>query len=215
MKTRSLEYKLRFAERALSNAMASDLIKNAVADFGYDEKRMLEGQALYEKANKLYVQQIKEYSEQFGASQALKEIYEEASQVYMTHVKIARMALRDDFELYLALQLKGSRERTYDKWFAQANAFYTLALDNKKIQDAMAYLGITKKKLEDAYSLIKKFQQQANVQRLETGDAQRATLLRDEAVEELDDWIGDFIAVSRIAMEEDPKELEKLGLVMK
>jgi hypothetical protein len=60
MKTRSLEYKLRFADRALSNAMASELIKNAVADFGYDEKRMLEGQALYEKANKLYVQQIKE-----------------------------------------------------------------------------------------------------------------------------------------------------------
>jgi hypothetical protein len=215
MKTRSLEYKLRFADRALSNAMASELIKNAVADFGYDEKRMLEGRALYDKANKLYIQQIKEYSEQFGASQALKEIYEEASQVYMTHVKIARMALRDDFELYLALKLKGSRERTYDKWFAQANAFYTMALDNKKIQDAMAYMGITKKKLEDGYDLIKKFQEQANTQRLETGDAQRATLLRDEAMEELDDWVADFIAVSRIAMEEDPQELEKLGLVMK
>lgn len=215
MKTKSIENKLRFASQALANAVASNTIKNAVAEFGYNEKRMQEGQALYQKANKLYIQQIKEYSEQYGASKALKDVYEEASQVYMTHVKIARIALRDDFELYLALKLKGKREKTYDRWFAQANAFYTLALENEKIQTAMAFLGIDRKKLEQGYELIKDFEKKTNTRSMEMGDAQKATLLRDEAMEELDQWMSDFINISEIALEESPQDLERLGIVVK
>ena len=214
MKRRSIEYRLHFANRVLTNAQASPEIREAVEQYGYDSKRLQEGQALYDKANQLYVDQIKEYSEQYGASNALTQAYEKATDVYMVHVKIARMALRDDFELYLALKLKGKRERTYDKWLAQANAFYSLALSNRKIQDALAYLGIGKVQLEEGYRLVKDVEEKSNIRSLEMGDAQKATLLRDEAMEELDQWIADFITISHIALEESPQDLEKLGIVV-
>jgi hypothetical protein len=216
MKNPTIDKNLAFARQALGNAIASAAIRDAIAEFGYDEKRMQEGQALYERANNLVIEQIREYAEQHGATKDLKNIYEKASQVYMTHVKIARIALRNDsdYDLYQSLRLKGERQKSYDGWFAQANAFYTIALKNAKIQTAMAYLGIDKKKLEEGHSLIKEFQRHVLQRGVEVGDAQKATLMRDEAIEELDRWISDFISISRIALEDDPQELEKLGIVM-
>lgn len=45
-------------------------------------------------------------------------------------------------------------------------------------------------------------------QRTEKGEAQAATKARDEALEALMDWLSDFIAISRIALEDDSQLLE-------
>jgi hypothetical protein len=43
-------------------------------------------------------------------------------------------------------------------------------------------------------------------------EAQRATQARDAAIEALDDWLADFRAVARLALEDDPQLLEALQL---
>jgi hypothetical protein len=52
-----------------------------------------------------------------------------------------------------------------------------------------------------------------NVQFKEKGEAQTATQLRDEAFEDLQDWMSDFIAIAHIAMEDQSQYLEMLGIV--
>ncbi|MGL1889802.1 MAG: hypothetical protein OCD76_25030, partial [Reichenbachiella sp.] len=49
----------------------------------------------------------------------------------------------------------------------------------------------------------------------ETGETQEATLVRDETVDALQEWYGDFRSVAKIALEEKPQMLEALGVVVK
>ncbi len=51
------------------------------------------------------------------------------------------------------------------------------------------------------------------IQGKERGDAQIATQARDAAMDALDQWVSDFIAIARLALEEEPQALEKMGVV--
>ncbi len=46
----------------------------------------------------------------------------------------------------------------------------------------------------------------------EIGELQEATKMKDIVLEELDEWMKDFYAVAKIAMENQPQLLESIGL---
>ena len=52
-----------------------------------------------------------------------------------------------------------------------------------------------------------------NEQLREKGEAQHTTQQRDKAFDALQDWMGDFVGISRIALESKPQYLEMLGIV--
>lgn len=47
---------------------------------------------------------------------------------------------------------------------------------------------------------------------MEQGDAQRATVACDAAMDALDEWMGDVVEMARIAFEDDEQRLEYLGI---
>jgi hypothetical protein len=50
-------------------------------------------------------------------------------------------------------------------------------------------------------------------QKKETGEAQEATEMRDKALDNLAKWISNFRAVAKVALEDNPQQLEKLGIL--
>ena len=96
MRNQSIDSKLLFAQNAISNAQTNPEIIAALAVFGYDDAKMKAGEALYTKAAELQVKQVKEFGEQFAATDALHLAKAITNKTYLVHVKIARIALSGD-----------------------------------------------------------------------------------------------------------------------
>ena len=213
MRDQTNDSKLLFAQNAIANALAIKEVSTLLAQFGYTSTRIKEGEALYETAKELQAKQIKEYGEQYEATNILQLARAMANKTYIVHVKIARIALRNNPETNASLQLMGSRKNSLSGWLKQANAFYTNALNTPKVLASLAKFNINKKQLEEGKALVSKLESSFNAQLKEKGEAQVATKERDAAMDELQDWMSDFVAIARIALASEPQLLEMLGII--
>ena len=131
----------------------------------------------------------------------------------MKHVKVARVALQDERGSSQKLDLGGKRKVSLSGWLAQSNQFYINAVADADILSKMNNFGITQAKLEQGKQLVDDVEAANASQKKEKGEAQQATVDRDDALDKLNDWVSDFIAIARIALEDRPQLLEKLGIV--
>jgi hypothetical protein len=167
------------------------------------------------QAQALHQKQMKEYGEQFAATDEVSKAREKANAVYMMYVKLARLAFEKDRYVYGSLQLNGRRNESHSGWLRQASTFYNHALEDKNIQTGLALMGITFEKLKAGQKLVKDFEIKLDKQIMESSQAQKATELRDQALDRMNDWMYKFIKVSRIALQDSPQDLEALGLTIK
>ncbi|MFT6856667.1 MAG: vacuolar-type H+-ATPase subunit I/STV1 [Cyclobacteriaceae bacterium] len=168
---------------------------------------------MYEVAQAAQNKQKQEYGEQFSATDALDTAMSAANQVYMRHVKVARIALRGQRGAAEALQLTGRRQQSYSGWIKQASIFYTNALIDEGVKTALSSFGITEQALQEGQDNVNDVQAKLAAQLKEKGEAQASTQERDQALEDLLDWMSDFVAIARIALENDAQLLEVLGIV--
>jgi hypothetical protein len=201
------------AQVAIDNAISDTEVKAALAVYGYDETRLGEGKTLLDTTNQLQQTQQKEYGDQYEATEALSQAQSSANKEYMKFVKIARVALKSDYAVNKKLDLNGNRKKTFSGWVGQARQFYLNALGDTTVLDKMAGYGITQPKLENGKTLLYQAEAANAAQKKEKGEAQQATQERDKAMDNLEEWLSDFIVIARIALEEKPQLLEKLGIV--
>lgn len=209
----SLAERLLAAQVAIDNALSDSEVKTLLAEFGYDDTRLNAGKTLLDTANQLQQTQQKEYGDQFEATGALKDVWEKADKDYMRFVKIARIALKSEHALYQKLALNGTRKNTLSGWIGEAKQFYLNALADTAVLAKMAAFGMSQAKLEAGKALLEQTEAAHAAREKEKGEAQQATLERDKAMDQLEEWLSDFIAIARIALEEKPQLLEQLGVV--
>ncbi|MBI3960741.1 MAG: hypothetical protein HY328_18170 [Chloroflexi bacterium] len=213
MATVSIDQQLAAAQLALSNARTDADLSGPLADLGYDAARLDEGWGLYQAAVAAQQRQSQEYGEQYSASDAFGAAWEAAQADYSRYVKVARIALKGERGASAALDLDGPRKRPLAGWLAQARQFYTNALADESVLAALTRFGVSQEKLVAGQTQVAVVEGLAATQKKETGEAQQATQDRDAALEALDEWMGDFLAIARIALEENPQWLEKMGVL--
>ena len=213
MNDRSINSRLLRAEVAISNSRTHEEVKKQLAGLGYTEERLDEGYNLYDNAAKMQEIKVKEYAEKLDATGQLDTAKMDAHKVYMTHVKIARVAFSDNVKFSETLILLPRRKLSYTGWLEQSEMFYSQALSNDEIIAGMAKYGITKNKLKQGEALVNNVRNKLKTQLTEKAEAQEATQNRDKAFDAMEDWLSDFISIARIALEENPQYLEMLGIV--
>jgi hypothetical protein len=200
------------AQVAIANAQANAEIQEPLAAFGYTPEVIQQGAALYDRAQATVQQQKAEYGDQIGATAALAEAWKTTKATYIPHAQVARVALKNNPGAIAQLALNGRRKQSFSGWLEQANVFYDNALGNPDTIAALAKFGITTEKLQAGKAQVKELEALNAAQEKEKGEAQQATQTRDEALDALDDWLEDFLAIAEVALADKPQLLEALGV---
>lgn len=198
MNDRTIAGRILFSQNAITNALNVPTIQSALANFGYDEAKLGEGASLLETAQTLQDKQVKEYGEQFSATDELHLVKANANSLYLVHLKLARIALKDNRGLQESLMLNGRRKLSNSGWLHQAKTFYTNALSNPEIAQSLLPFGLTAEKLTEAQNLVLDVESKLATQLTEKGEAQQATANRDQALDDLMEWISDFKTVAKL-----------------
>ena len=196
----------------IQNAQAVPEIASALAAFGFDAARIQAGATLLATAETLQAVQVKEYSEQFQATNALNEAQDAADKLFGTQRKLAKLALRDDPEAQKALLLHERKKETLDPWLGQAGVFYKNVLGDPDMLAVLAQYNVTEAQLLAGQTAVVAVANLNANQEKEKSEAQKATKARDKALDDLDEWYVEFRELARIALEDDAQQLEALGL---
>lgn len=212
---KELEAQLDDIHTGLQNSLDDPELQSRAATVGYDADALQHGWDLYTDARQKHDQQKVEYGEQYFASQAEQKLTEAFHTIYIRHVKLARLAFGKDAAALRTLGLLGKRSKSLHGLMDQGYQFYNNILANNELQSGIAKFGVSADDLTAAKAQLDALKDAATTQQKEMAEAQEATRLRDEAVDAIDEWYSTYKQAMRIACEDAPQLLEKLGVTVR
>jgi len=200
---------------SFENVESQSEIATIMAEFGYDETLLTEGKTLLTKTRQAFDLNKTEDDETSEAYNNFKTTKENLAKTYSLHRKKAKVVFRKDDITYNNLGLKGSLPTSYIKWLEVVKKFYSVAIGDTQIETKLARLKVTPTELQDTVALITELETARAEYLREKGESQDATKLKDKSFGEIDDWMSEFYAVAKIALEDNPQLLESLGKYVK
>jgi hypothetical protein len=210
----SIARRLLAAQIAIAAALDDPAIQEALAAYGYTTTRLLEGQALYQRALALTQQQRAAKGARLATTDARRAAHAQAHTLYMRHVGVARVALRGERGAAEKLDLAAPRKQAQAGWLLQAQQFYANALADIAIVNKLTGYGVTQEQLEAGQELVARVAATTVARQQRAGAAKESTRERDAALEALNRWMRDFVAIARLALAGQPRGLDRLGLVV-
>ena len=200
---------------ALENVESQNEIATIMAEFGYDSAFIEDGKQLFTQTRQAYDLNAKEDDE---TSQAYSDFIEKRNALedtYSLHRKKAKVIFRKDLEIMKRLSLDGSIPAAYIKWLETVKKFYTEVIADTEVQTKLSRLKVTTEDLNAANTLIGELESARSEYLKEKGESQDATKQKDSTFANLDDWMSEFYAVARIALEDNIQLLEALGVIVR
>lgn len=183
--------------------------------YGVNSEYLSKGEALYNNVQELTETQKREQQEE---SQAFDTFYEskEESEINLRRTqKIVQMASRSDSNLQDRLKINATKQRRIEDWIKQSTEFYNLLLNETDFLSVIAKFTLTVDKLTAEKNQIESLKDLRNQAMSEKGQAQEATRVRNEKMEELDDYCYELRTLATIALEGKPQLLEELGIIVR
>ena len=190
-------------------------IATIMAEFGYNQTLLTEGKLLLSKTREAFDFNKKEDDETSDAYNNFSTLKENLAKTYSLHRKKGKVIFRNEPTTLNKLALTGSLPTAYIKWLETVKKFYTVAMVDTEIQSKLARLKITPTELDNTLTLIMQLESARAEYLREKGESQDSTKLKDKVFGEIDDWMSEFYAVAKIALEDNPQLLESLGIFVR
>ncbi len=200
---------------SLANVENQPEIATTMAEYGYDLTVVSKGRGLLETTIQAFSFNQQEDNETIQARSDFDAKVNLMNEKYGSHRKKAKVAFRKDEVTLKQLGLTGSYSRAYVKWIATMKTFYNGVVSNAAHLAKILVFKITEDEITACITEINALETTRTLYLKEVGESQEATKAKDKALAELEEWMSDFYAVAKIAMEDKPQLLESLGLLVR
>lgn len=199
---------------ALENAKNQPAIATVLSEFGYDAATMAAGTTLLTDTRTAYDFNKTEDDETKEAYATFSNLQQEIATAFLLHRKKAKVVFRKDKLTAEKLGITGSVPKSYVRWLEKVKKFYSVAPEEAVIAK-LSKLKITAEDVTSAKTSILQLEHARSEYLREKGESQDATKAKDTAFAEIDDWMQEFYAVAKIALEDNPQLLEALGIIVR
>lgn len=139
----------------------------------------------------------------------------ELDDLYKTHRKKAKVVFLKDSLTASKLGVTGTLNKAYVAWLDTVTKFHTIAAADVDIQTKLELFKVTLEDINKGVTLIDEVKAARAEYLREKGESEDATKAKDAAFSTLADWMSEFYAVAKIALEDNPQLLEALGVTVR
>lgn len=200
---------------AFENVVNQTEIATAMAAFGYTAETIAIGKQKYEHCRQIYDLNKLEDQESTDAYADFENKRNQLIEDYKLHRKKAKIVFRKELGTIVKLKLEGQVPSSYLKFIEMMKVFYSLLSDDVSLQTAVASLNISLEEITAAKALIAEVEAARVVYLREVGESQDTTKQKDAAFAVIDDWMHEFYAIAKIALDENVQLMEALGYFVK
>lgn len=197
------------------NISKNELLKNELAEYGYDDKEIAKGKVLYDDAAQKLDLNKTESAEEKMAYDTFSKKFEELKKTYTTDRKKAKIIFKDEDTVLTVLVIKGVMSIRINGLLEDIDTFYKQLQAKEELRTPLKRLKITDEHIAEQLKALTEVRQAYLQYTNEKGESQQATKNKDAAFAELEKWVREFYSIAKIALEDQPQLLESLGKFMR
>ncbi|MCP4221291.1 MAG: hypothetical protein GY765_42085 [bacterium] len=195
-------------DRAGTDSLAVD----AGSRFGYTQERFREGENILEHTLEMEKQRSHEITARRQLTKDQFRLEQAAWRHFVEYAQVARVVLEDRTDFLEKLPRPYVLEDYYEGWTDDAIWLYETILEDRQLAETLFDFGIGQKELMQAGKEIGEYE--ATIQRRLASGRRIEEFLqaREAGVVKLQEWLGRYEKIMRIALRENERLLGRLGI---
>jgi hypothetical protein len=214
MPRQTLTQKLEAARLLIFNSRTPE-IAPLLNTIGIDTAYLDQGETLYYETVRLVDNQKDEQQEQSLAFDTFYLAKDDAEADFKRTLKLVKVLSRNDTDLQNRIGIPRGSINAIEAWIESTINFYNRLLNETAFLTSLARFQITPERLITEKAAIENLRVLRNKTTAEKGQAQEATRLRNEKLDELNNYTTELKAIAELALENQPQLLENLGIVVR
>ena len=208
----SIADQLKKAGIRVENSLSNEDIKTEVAKKGYSEEELLNGRAKISAATKAVQDQVSKAGIAESSTAFEAKCKKEAHIAYQNLGQILRAKYSANSPQLTKIGLIGSEPASTANFIKAGYLLFDNAKSDAEISSFILNRGYTTEFIDSERAKITAYEKANQDQQTAQGNAIKATEIQTNALKEMNDWVSEYTAVAKVALRQDKKLLEKIGI---